>query len=298
MFMCKFIFVICEIKACWMRSQVKWFWRVTPSSWDLLSDPLSLKNTAWVRPDTLTHVHCPVGSTVIGITAWLDLHTHSDTSAGVSLLERLMNNFPLYQKNDGVFDNHYVTKLLQNYRCGCSSYCMPLIKRNHCLYLSDLFVFGIFRSHPAILKIPNQLYYDGELEACADKIFRNSYCRWQHLPKMVMAPYYPTLIRTALVFSSWSGYEKLSLRNCIWLIMVDYSLSMRLTECQLHHCGEREAQRQGRVAADTRSDKHQNTHTAACCVSLSVDYLMQTFCSHSITKGSADLCQCQQPTLI
>lgn len=130
------------------------------------------------------------------------MHTQSDASAGVSLLERLMNNFPLYQKNDGVFDNHYVTKLLQNYRCGCRGYCRPLIKRNHRLYLSDLFVLCIFRSHPAILKIPNELYYDGELQACADKMLRDSYCRWQHLPKMVMTPYYPTLIRTAVVFSS------------------------------------------------------------------------------------------------
>lgn len=285
-----------------MWSRVKWFWRVTPSSWDLLSDPVSHKNMAWVRPEhTHTHALSCWTHTVIVITAWLDLHTQSDTSAGMSLLERLMNNFPLYQKNDGVFDNHYVTKLLHNYRCGCRGYRRLLTKRNHCLYLSDLFAFGIFRSHPAILKIPNQLYYDGELQACADKMLRESYCRWQHLPKMVMTPHYPTLIRTALVFSSWREYEKLSLRDCIWLIMVDYSLSLRLTECRpqrLQHCGEREPHRQGRVAADTGSDNHQSTHPAACYVSLSGDYLMETFCSHSIAKGSAGLCRCQQPPLI
>ncbi|XP_008411964.1 putative helicase mov-10-B.1 [Poecilia reticulata] len=73
---------------------------------------------------------------------------------GMSLLERLMTNFPLYLKNDGVYDNCYVTKLLRNYR-----------------------------SHPAILKIPNELFYEGELQACAEEYSRNFYCRWEHLPK-------------------------------------------------------------------------------------------------------------------
>uniref|UniRef100_A0AAQ6IQ22 RNA helicase n=1 Tax=Anabas testudineus TaxID=64144 RepID=A0AAQ6IQ22_ANATE len=75
---------------------------------------------------------------------------------GVSLLERMMNGFSLYQKDEGVFNNRYVTKLLRNYR-----------------------------SHPAILKIPNELFYDGELQVCADEILRNSYCRWEHLPQKV-----------------------------------------------------------------------------------------------------------------
>uniref|UniRef100_I3K2W4 RNA helicase n=1 Tax=Oreochromis niloticus TaxID=8128 RepID=I3K2W4_ORENI len=74
---------------------------------------------------------------------------------GVSLLERLMNNFSMYQKNAGdVFSNCFVTKLLRNYR-----------------------------SHPAILKIPNELFYDGELQACADEYARNFYCDWEELPK-------------------------------------------------------------------------------------------------------------------
>ncbi|CAG6021472.1 unnamed protein product [Menidia menidia] len=73
---------------------------------------------------------------------------------GMSLLERLMNNFTLYQKNEDAFNNCFVTKLLRNYR-----------------------------SHPAILKIPNELYYDGELQACADEYARNFYCTWEHLPK-------------------------------------------------------------------------------------------------------------------
>ncbi|XP_060912677.1 putative helicase mov-10-B.2 isoform X2 [Labrus mixtus] len=73
---------------------------------------------------------------------------------GVSLLERLMKDLPLYQKEEGVFNNSFVTKLLKNYR-----------------------------SHPAILEVPNELFYDGELQASANEMLRNSYCRWQHLPK-------------------------------------------------------------------------------------------------------------------
>ncbi|KAJ0036768.1 hypothetical protein NQD34_005445 [Periophthalmus magnuspinnatus] len=72
---------------------------------------------------------------------------------GLSLLERLMTDFPLYQKNIGVFDNRFVTKLLRNYR-----------------------------SHPAILQIPNELFYDGELQAYADEQ-RNSCCSFGPLPQ-------------------------------------------------------------------------------------------------------------------
>ncbi|XP_041656201.1 putative helicase mov-10-B.2 [Cheilinus undulatus] len=73
---------------------------------------------------------------------------------GVSLLERLMKNFSVYQREEGIYNNHFVTKLLHNYR-----------------------------SHPAILEIPNELFYDRELVASADEMLRISYCRWPHLPK-------------------------------------------------------------------------------------------------------------------
>uniref|UniRef100_G3P529 RNA helicase n=1 Tax=Gasterosteus aculeatus aculeatus TaxID=481459 RepID=G3P529_GASAC len=73
---------------------------------------------------------------------------------GVSLLERLMTDFSLYRKVDGAVDNRFVTKLLRNYR-----------------------------SHPAILKIPNELFYDNELQYCADEMLRSSYCHWEHLKK-------------------------------------------------------------------------------------------------------------------
>ncbi|XP_041050921.1 putative helicase MOV-10 isoform X4 [Carcharodon carcharias] len=75
----------------------------------------------------------------------------------LSLLERLMSENTLYQKSLATdsYNNHFVTKLLCNYR-----------------------------SHPDILKIPNELFYDNELKMCANELIRQSYCEWQHLPKM------------------------------------------------------------------------------------------------------------------
>ncbi|XP_030585585.1 putative helicase mov-10-B.1 [Archocentrus centrarchus] len=74
---------------------------------------------------------------------------------GLSLLERLMRYNPLYQKNtDGHFDTRFVTKLLRNYR-----------------------------SHSAILKIPNELFYENELQVFADQWEREAYCKWEYLPK-------------------------------------------------------------------------------------------------------------------
>uniref|UniRef100_A0AAR2K6N0 RNA helicase n=1 Tax=Pygocentrus nattereri TaxID=42514 RepID=A0AAR2K6N0_PYGNA len=76
---------------------------------------------------------------------------------GLSLLERLMTQNSLYQKTqDGcqAYDSCFVTKLLRNYR-----------------------------SHPAILKIPNELFYDNELQVFADQMEREAFCRWEHLPE-------------------------------------------------------------------------------------------------------------------
>ncbi|XP_014907512.1 putative helicase mov-10-B.1 isoform X3 [Poecilia latipinna] len=57
---------------------------------------------------------------------------------GLSMLERLMTNVRLYrQRKTNGFNSRYMTKLLRNYR-----------------------------SHPAILKIPNELFYDSELQFC------------------------------------------------------------------------------------------------------------------------------------
>uniref|UniRef100_A0A8C4IA42 RNA helicase n=1 Tax=Dicentrarchus labrax TaxID=13489 RepID=A0A8C4IA42_DICLA len=81
-----------------------------------------------------------------------------DHGLGLSLLERLMMKNPLYQKStdSGHFDTRFVTKLLRNYR-----------------------------SHAAILKIPNELFYENELQVFADQWDREAYCNWEYLPKKV-----------------------------------------------------------------------------------------------------------------
>ncbi|NXF30132.1 SDE3 helicase, partial [Nyctibius bracteatus] len=75
---------------------------------------------------------------------------------GVSLLERLMLHNPLYEKSSAGYNPQFVTKLLWNYR-----------------------------SHEAILRIPNELFYDSELKACeSDELdIRSLYCAWEELPK-------------------------------------------------------------------------------------------------------------------
>ncbi|OCT94290.1 putative helicase MOV-10 [Xenopus laevis] len=73
---------------------------------------------------------------------------------GISFLERLMTQNPIYSKKDGMYNPQFVTKLLKNYR-----------------------------SHPSILKIPNQLFYDNELQAVANEMITHCYCKWEMLPK-------------------------------------------------------------------------------------------------------------------
>ncbi|KAM6114446.1 LOW QUALITY PROTEIN: helicase MOV-10 [Phoenicopterus ruber ruber] len=75
---------------------------------------------------------------------------------GISLLERLMLHNPLYKKSSEGYNPQFVTKLLWNYR-----------------------------SHEAILRIPNELFYDSELKACeSDELdVRSLYCAWEELPK-------------------------------------------------------------------------------------------------------------------
>ncbi|NXA75521.1 SDE3 helicase, partial [Thryothorus ludovicianus] len=75
---------------------------------------------------------------------------------GTSLLERLMLHNPLYKKSSEGYDPQFITKLLWNYR-----------------------------SHEAILRIPNELFYDNELKVCRsnDLDIQNLYCTWEELPK-------------------------------------------------------------------------------------------------------------------
>ncbi|XP_040908395.1 putative helicase mov-10-B.1 [Toxotes jaculatrix] len=74
---------------------------------------------------------------------------------GVSLLERLMRDIDLYKSHEiHGFNHRFVTKLLRNYR-----------------------------SHPAILKIPNELFYEGELQPYAHKEKCSPYRKWERMPK-------------------------------------------------------------------------------------------------------------------
>jgi helicase MOV-10 len=74
----------------------------------------------------------------------------------LSLLERLIRR-PLYARcefsGEHKHDPLLITKLEQNYR-----------------------------SHPAILELPNKLFYDGDLEVAADPLSSHSLCNWEHLP--------------------------------------------------------------------------------------------------------------------
>jgi catabolite regulation protein CreA len=60
--------------------------------------------------------------------------THVVFNKGISLLGRLMDTVELYQRKNNKFNPLVLTKLVAN-----------------------------FRSHPAILKVPNELFYESDL---------------------------------------------------------------------------------------------------------------------------------------
>lgn len=74
---------------------------------------------------------------------------------GLSLLERLMRDNPSYQRSSSskLYNDQLLTKLVRNYR-----------------------------SHPAILEVPNELFYDDELLVCADHVEYTKFARWPRLP--------------------------------------------------------------------------------------------------------------------
>eukprot|EP01038_Epipyxis_sp_PR26KG_P006640 gene6640-9114_t len=74
---------------------------------------------------------------------------------GCSFLERLTKSVVLYQKDEsvGVYNPLFMTKLLKCYRC-----------------------------HPDILAIPNRLFYEDELIACADLLVSHNFIGWAGLP--------------------------------------------------------------------------------------------------------------------
>ena len=76
-----------------------------------------------------------------------------------------MTENSLYARKDSdeneegeIYDSRVLTKLIRNYR-----------------------------SHPAILKLPNEMFYDNELQVYANEAVRNELSRWENLPKKVSA---------------------------------------------------------------------------------------------------------------
>lgn len=81
------------------------------------------------------------------------------------MLERMMNDLMVYKKNeDGQYNPSVLTKLLKNYR-----------------------------SHPAILKLPNERFYDGELEPCGNAEV-NIAVGWEYLPN----PKFPIIFHSVI----------------------------------------------------------------------------------------------------
>ena len=84
--------------------------------------------------------------------------THSDTDLKISMLERLVAR-PIYTRDMerysefGGYDPSCITKLLQTYRC-----------------------------HPAIIKVPNELFYDNDLQDMSGEEAR-TLLSWEHLVK-------------------------------------------------------------------------------------------------------------------
>ncbi|XP_065207853.1 uncharacterized protein LOC135836764 isoform X2 [Planococcus citri] len=95
----------------------------------------------------------------------------SDLGYGMSLMERLMTTCNLYKKDpvSGQYNSKVITKLLINYR-----------------------------SHEAILRIPNQQFYENELIAKGSEKLISSMSQWDKLPKKGFP----------IIFHSVKGLEK------------------------------------------------------------------------------------------
>jgi len=82
-----------------------------------------------------------------------------------SLLERASKLAP-YLRSDDNLDSRRDYELFDSHD---SRFMVKLVKN--------------YRSHPAILRLPNEQFYNGDLEAEADEFTKNSLQRWEHLPK-------------------------------------------------------------------------------------------------------------------
>ena len=75
---------------------------------------------------------------------------------GMYYMERLVNTSPAYSLDDSdTYPPELVTLLTKNYR-----------------------------SHPAILKLPNEMFYRNKLVACGDRLTTHSMTTWEHLPNL------------------------------------------------------------------------------------------------------------------
>lgn len=109
-----------------------------------------------------------------------------------------MRDNRLYKPHKGCgFNPHFVTKLLINYRFACWHVSLKVHRniafgQNHMLpelLCSANLIFSLsFRSHPGILKIPNELFYDGELRPCMH-LESSSYESWEGLFRKVIRAY-------------------------------------------------------------------------------------------------------------
>ena len=75
---------------------------------------------------------------------------------GMSYMERLVTTSPAYKLNESdSYPPELVTLLVRNYR-----------------------------SHPAILKLPNEMFYKNKLLTCGDRLTTHSMVKWEHLPNI------------------------------------------------------------------------------------------------------------------
>jgi len=89
-----------------------------------------------------------------------------------------------------VAKDYGLDKSLLERLCECKPYHRRILDHNHAKNTTQLYDKKImtklvrnYRSHPAILKLPNERFYDGDLLASADIFTMNSLINWEHLPR-------------------------------------------------------------------------------------------------------------------